>query len=230
MGKPKTIDLSEIPGYESGAREFIVEDRKTNDVKVISRDGLTKLKPEQVGTVIPRPFQTDIVDGADIAEIYLHKEFGLMKKFFQERGILKPKVTYDFTDPKERWFKVDFPLPKTARRKNGTLYRYPYDKEAIVFVLNNYPDNPPIGFFVPKMSRNIEVFQEIFQTHLFNEALLEAEHVRSALQKDWYWICFHYKDNRWRFNRNDLKEGDSLTYFMYYIYYKMKGVPGVSNE
>jgi len=230
MEQPKTVNLAEFPGYESGVQEYIVEDRKTGEVKVMQKEDLNHLLPERVGTVIPRPFQGDIHDGMDVAEHYLKKEFGLMKKFFFERSITAPKVTYDFSNPKERWLKVDFPLPKTARRQDGSIYRYPYNKEAIVFVLNNYPDSPPIGFFVTKRSRNIDVFKEIFQTHLYDEAVLEADHVRSALQKNWYWICFHYQDNRWRFNRNDLREGDSLTYFMYYIYYKMKGVMGVSHE
>lgn len=226
----KTVNLAEIaPGYESGAKEFIVEDKQKGKVEVMTRDKLENMSVENIGTVTPKPFQGNIVDGADdVAEHYLQKEFPYMLKFFREHGIDQPMITYDFDVPGEHWLKVDFPLPEKSILSDGSSYRFPYSKESFLFILNSYPDSPPIGFHIPKGSRNINVMEKIFGTHLFDHAILENDHVESELKKSWHWICFHYNENSWDFNRNDIKEGDSLTYFFYYIYYKLLGVEGVS--
>ncbi len=227
----KTINLAEIaPGYKSGAPDFIVENKRTGKVQVISRKELEVMNPKNIGTVTPKPFQGNIIDGSgEIAEKYIQKEFPQMLKFFQNHNIRDPKVTYDFDTAGEHWLKVDFPLPEKVLVKNGGEYKYPYDKESFLFVLNNYPDTPPIGFHVPKDSLNINVLEKIFGTHLYPNAILEADHVESSLKRDWHWICFHYQDNNWNFKRDDVKEGDSLGHFFNYIYYKLAGIQGVSN-
>jgi len=228
----KTVNLAEIvPGYESGAKEFIVENKREGKVEVLTRENLENMPIGDIGTATPKPFQGNMVDGADdIVEYYLHKEFPYMLQFFQKYGISQPMITFDTDTPGEYWLKVDFPLPKQVILNDGTKYSFPYDKESFLFVLNSYPDGPPIGFHVPKGSRNIEVLEKIFSTHMYSHAVLENSHVDSSLEKDWHWICFHYQDNSWKFNRNDIREGDSLSYFMLYIYHKLMGLEGVSYE
>ena len=228
----KTINLAEVaPGYKSGAKDFVVENRRTGKVQVISRKVLETRDPRELGIVTPKPFQGNIVDGSgDIAELYLKKEFPQMLQFFQNHNIREPQLIYDFGTVGEYWLKVDFPLPEKVTTEDGNEYGYPYDKESFLFVLNNYPDTPPIGFHVAKDSRNIKVLEKIFGTHLYDNAVLENDHVDSNLERDWHWICFHYQDQQWNFNRNDIKEGDSLSYFFNYIYYKLSGVEGISDE
>ncbi len=228
----KTINLAEVaPGYKSGAPDFIVENKRTGKVQVISRKQLEVMNPNNIGSVTPKPFQGNIIDGSgDIAEIYLQKEFSQMLQFFQKHNIGKPKITYDFDTRGEYWLKVDFPLPQKVSMEDGSEYTYPYDKESFLFVLNNYPDTPPIGFHVPKDSLNIKMLEKIFGTHMYPTAILENEHVESNLERDWHWICFHYQDNDWNFKRNEIKAGDNLSYFFNYIYYKLSGIEGVSYE
>jgi hypothetical protein len=228
----KTINLAEVaPGYKSGAEDFIVENRRTGNVQVISRKELEARDPNDLDSIIPKPFQGNIVDGSgDITEVYLQKEFPQMLQFFQNHNIDKPKLIYDFETPGEYWLKVDFPLPKQVVLGDGNEYTYPYEKESVLFVLNNYPDTPPIGFHIPKNSPNIQVLEKIFGTHMYDNAVLENDHVESNLEKDWHWICFHYQDNIWNFNRRDIKEGDSLSYFFHYIFYKLSGIEGLSYE
>ncbi|QOR61222.1 hypothetical protein ACM66Z_07115 [Sulfurovum sp. ST-21] len=226
----KTVNLAEVvPGYESGVKEFIVEDKQKGKVEVMTRENLERMAPENIGTVTPKPFQGNIIDGADdIAEYYLHKEFPYLLQFFRELGIDQPMITYDFETPGEHWVKMDFPLPEKTTLEDGSTYRFPYDKESFLFILNNYPDSPPIGFHIPKGSQNIGAMEKIFGTHLYDHAILESDHVESSLKNNWHWICFHYNDNSWNFNRNNIKEGDTLAYYCYYIYYKLLGVEGVS--
>ena len=228
----KTVNLAEVvPGYNTGATEFIVEDKSQGTVEVLTRDDLSGMLPEHIGSVTPKPFQGSIVDGGDdIAEYFLSKEFPYMMQFFHKHGVSQPQITYEFETVGEYWLKVDFPLPKQVTLDDGSVYTYPHDRESILFVLNSYPDTPPIGFHIPKESRNIEAMEKIFKTHLYESAILENNHVSESLKKDWYWICFHYQDNSWNFNRNDIREGDSLSYYMQYIYYKLAGLEGVSHE
>lgn len=225
----KTVSLEEVVPAINSASEFIVED-KAGNIEVITRDQIRQKDPDQIVSATPKPFQREIIDGANTTEEYLSKEFPLMLKFFKERGISNPKVTYDVTKAGEKWLRVDFPLPKQCIMENGHIYTPAYDKEAIIFVLNHYPDMPPIGFFVTKQSKNIAFFNQVFESHKYDEAILEEDSVSKALKNDWYWICFHYSGNQWKFNRNNIMEGDSLTYFMYYLYYRMKGIKGVSSE
>jgi hypothetical protein len=224
----KTVNLAEFaPGYASGVQEFIVEDKQKGKVEIMSRENLENMLPENLGTVTPKPFQGNIVDGGDdVAEYFLQKEFPYLLKFFREHGIEQPMITYDLETAGEYWIKMDFPLPEKATLPNGELYQFPYDKESFLFILNNYPDTPPIGFHVPKGSKNIDILETIF--HTYNEAVLEVDHVEKSLKENWHWICFHYNDNGWNFNRNNITEGDSLAYFCYYIYYKLLGIHGVS--
>ena len=231
---PKTIELDKVvPGYEKGAKKFIVEDTVNNKVEILTRSDLEK-KPEHVIKQADiMPFQSDIVDGASrsVAETYLQKEFPLLLKFFKKKGIQSPKITYDFDTTDEYWLQVDFPLPRTIQLdKDGKTitHRYKYPIEKMTFILNGYPDFPPVGFFVLKSSPNIEVFETVFQTHLFDKALLEKDHVAEAMNRDWHWICFHYKDNTWKFDRQHIQNGDSLAQFFNTIYWKIAGLEGVS--
>jgi len=228
----KTVNLAEVvPGYNSGATEFIVEDKAQGKVEVMSREDLSSMTPENIGTVVPKPFQGSIVDGADeIVEHFLHKEFPYMMQFFQAHGLPNPQITYEFETAGEYWLKVDFPLPQQVTLDNGEVYTYPYDRESFLFVLNSYPAGPPIGFHVPKESRNIKVMEKIFKTHMYDSAVLENSHVSDSLEENWHWICFHHDNHSWQFNRNNIREGDSLSYFFYYIYYKLAGLEGVSHE
>jgi len=225
----KTVRLKEkIPALES-ANEFIVEDT-SGKVEVVTRNEVMQYDPDRIASATPKPFQRDIIDGANVAERYLEREFPYMYKFFKERGIDDPAITYDFSTPNEKWLKVDFPLPRYHKDKQGNIHRFAHDKEAFVFVLNRYPDAPPIGFFVTKESAHTELFDRIFETHKYGRAILEEEHVSEELEKHWDWICFHYNDNQWNYSRSDVTQGDSLTYFFYYIYYRLVGVKGVSSE
>ena len=228
----KTINLAQtVPGYKSGAKEFIVKNRDTGKVKVLTREQLRLRNPGSNDSVIPKPFQGKIIDGGgEIAEVYLQKEFPLMLQFFKEHGIEDPEATYDFDKTGEYWLTVDFPLPEYARMPDGTQYRFPSRSEPFLFILNSYPDTPPIGFHVSKDSPNIQALETIFATHIYHRALLENEHVGDSLENGWHWICFHYQDQSWQFNRNDIEEGDNLSYFMHYIYHKICGVEGVSDE
>ena len=228
----KTINLANIvPGYKSGAEEYIMENKNTSKIQVISRQDLEKIPLEPANIIIPKPFQGNIIDGYnDVAEHYLQREFPQMLAFFQNHNIPQPEITYDFDIPGESWFKVDFPIPDKILMEDGELYHYPNEKESFLFILNHYPDTPPIGFHVAKNSKNIDVLEKIFGTHMYDNAILEQDHVQTNLEQNWHWICFHYQDNEWNYNRQDIKEGDNLSYFFNYIYYRMSGVEGISCE
>ncbi len=225
----KQVKLSEI--VKPNVAKVLVEDRKNNVVEIVSREDMNKKRVDLNNTTVV-PYQKDLIDGAPIAEAYFVREFPLMQQFFQDRGI-DPVVKYDFGTPGEYWMEIDFPLPSVGYfKKDGKVikHKYPNTTEPLIIVLNGYPDFPPVGFFIEKRSPNLEIFQEVFKNHLLDRAYFVDDKVVEFFKDNWYWICFHYQDNSWSYDRYDITNGDNLTSYLYAIYYKLVGIEGVSHE
>ncbi len=208
------------------AKEFIVHDA-SGAIQVVKKEDLLHANPDHIVKAVPKPLQRDIIDGANVAERYLQAELPRIFEFLEMYGGGNPSVRYDMQDSRERWLQIEMPLPPFYVDEGGKKHRFSYDKEVMVFVLNDYPDMPPIGFYISKRSANLDLFKKIFKSHIYDKALLERPHVSDALQRDWEWICFHYQNQNWTF---DLEEGDNLANFIYYIYAKLCGLEGVSHE
>ncbi len=225
----KQVKLSEV--VKPNVKKVLVEDPKNNIVEIISKEDMSKKRIDPNGVRII-PYQKELIDGAPVAENYFTQEFPQMLQFFQDRGV-EPTVTYDFETPGEYWMQIDFPLPRVSYfEKDGKVkkYTFPNAVEPLVIVLNGYPELPPVGFFIEKNSPNIELFKEVFQNHLLDSAHFVSDRVKQFFERHWYWICFHYKDNKWNFDRYDIAKGDNLTSYLYAIFYKLAGVEGVSHE
>ncbi len=224
----KTVKLSEV--VPKNTTKVIVEDTKNDKVEVVNKKDLEKKKINPQNSRIV-PFQQDLIDGASVAERYLQKEFPLMLNFFKDRGV-DPTINYEFDTPGEYWMQLDFPLPKYAfYEKDGKIvkYKFPNSIEPIVIVLNGYPDIPPIGFFIEKESPNKKVFQEVFKDHLFDKPFFSNKNVKEFFKDNWHWICFHYENFEWNFNRFDITKGDTLTSYLYAMFYKLTKLEGISH-
>ena len=242
----ETISLSDyVDSKSEEIFDAVIVETKDGNVSEVAKSELVKYDPQNVNKIIPKPPTRDIIDGSSVvAKKYLQKEFALMNDFFTSRGVETPKISLDL-DTKNEWsIVVDFPIPKKLQKADGTFYYREANMptERFLFLINDYPNMPPVGFHVthdaPKEMRDALKF--IFGTHVYDKVLIGGvdEKTKDFLAKDWTWICFHYGEGKWNFDRNFWKDmqsqklvsKSSLTGYFYYIYYRMIGAFNVSSE
>ena len=78
-------------------------------------------------------------------------------------------------------------------------------------IIDNYPSVPPIGLYVLNTPENKAVVEELAAS--FNIFRNKAFHDAPSLD-GYTWICYHYSDNRWRFNANAPHKGDNIAKFI----------------
>lgn len=150
-----------------------------------------------------------------IKESFLKKDLILIKKYFlNEFSGVKSRGIRVGGDKGIDWvlFKK-FPLPDTFTDKKGKVYKYKPDYEDILFVLSEYPKIPPFGVHIRSKSPNKNLIKKALG-HTFNSIPYSGERYEKISddlsEKGWSWICFHYANDTWNFNTNNIRKGDNL--------------------
>lgn len=220
-----------------------IVEHENGNVEVIPKGELAKYNPNEVRRIIPKPPSNDIVDGSSssVAMRYLEKEFLQMADFFNSRGVKNPNLDLDLDEPGEWNITVDFPIPLKIKKPDGSYFYRDKSRptERFLFLINGYPNLPPVGFHVTKDAPDdiSEALKVVFDSHIFTRVAISgvSDNARDLLKQKWEWICFHYKDNSWKFNpsqwdtSNKLIPESSLIGYFYYVYYRMMGEFSVSS-
>jgi hypothetical protein len=105
-------------------------------------------------------------------------------------------------DPSGEYVAVqNFPLPD----------QYQPDYLDILLVTTHYPNFPPVGIHLLK--RNNE--NTVTQLHRYFQHTYEDTPISKAEEIPGYiWVCYHYDNHRWRYNANNIAQGDNMTKFL----------------
>ena len=90
-----------------------------------------------------------------------------------------------------------------------------------LIVIDNYPGVPPIGLYVLTTAKNRAVVETLAAAYnVFRDS---AYHEAPRIE-GYTWICYHYDDNRWRFNAAAPHKGDNIAKFLasFYADYERK--------
>ena len=240
----KSIDL--MGDYIQNDDEIIDVIVETTEGKAeeIKKSEIVNYKPENIKKIIPMPMTQDIIDGSStVATKYLQKEFPYMAEFFKSRGVTNPDLQLDLSLNNEWYITVNFPIPKRIKLKDGTYYQRDPNipVEKFLFLINDYPNMPPVGFHVSKNAHKnmISALENAFGAHRFDKVMISGvdEKAIDEVAQKFSWICFHYGKDKWKFDRSfwentsDKKtvSKSSLTGYFYYIFYKMTGAFDVSS-
>jgi len=99
----------------------------------------------------------------------------------------------------------------------------PKDQEDIVISLANYPDSPPNGIYIQKTStRNLSLIKESLKGHIYDKTYNTEDEIKT-LEKNWDWICFHMKDNKWKYNFEEPLKGDCLYGYLLLLFSALDG-------
>jgi len=192
----------------------------TGEYKILSPDKAKNYPTDVVRTIDKN--QSDIEQGASYSDFntrkkYLDMELPHINNFltrfrFNDSSI---KTVIEWDDTNYNWIRIDnFPLPDD----------YNPDYEKISIVTADYPNFGPVGIYVPDTSRNKARIIEKMGGHLFSrEDYNRFSHIPLFDLPGWTWVCYHYKDFRWNFNRNNVMQGDNLTKFIKAVHANLSG-------
>lgn len=120
-----------------------------------------------------------------------------------------------------------FPLPDSYS---------PQDQIDLLILTVGYPDVPPAGVYLPSKTPNREQITKHLGGHVLSglgDYLLHhipdayrkqvEEHAKALAEKGWAWMCFHYRDWKWKLNPNTLLAGDSLYKYVENVFAALSG-------
>jgi len=93
---------------------------------------------------------------------------------------------------------INFPLPD----------RFTPDTIDLLLVTTGYPGKPPLGIHALRNNNEqlLAQFNDHFRGHVFTDGYSGAEEISG-----YSWICYHHKDQAWRFNAQNPAQGDNLS-------------------
>ena len=165
---------------------------------------------------------------ASVKTDYLKNEYSLMKDFFESfEDNFDPQLNEhgeSLDDPDYLYFK-NFPLPDNYKDRYGKIRPWPKDGFELIIIINDYPNHGPYGLHLRTTDRCYEDLKECLDGHILSEPYdSEYRNIVSQLtKKGWSWICYHYENDRWDFNRQDIKAGDCLTKYIYSVWCDLHG-------
>lgn len=124
----------------------------------------------------------------------------------------------------QRWFDGFYP-GASQRPRVATLGRtgeyivvqalplpdgYSPDEVDALLLVDNFPSLPPIGLYLLNAGNESIVRQLRRQFNAFQD---QAFHAAPSVPS-YTWICYHYANNRWRYNTSDPAKGDNLAKFL----------------
>lgn len=118
----------------------------------------------------------------------------------------------------------NFPLPDGFVDEYGQLHRYQPDYENIVVVIPDYPEVGPRGVHVKKDSAwNLNVIKQALKGHIYQDVVGGRHDLSGLRERGWQWICFHYTNDEWKFNTQNIVAGDCLAKYVESLFIALSG-------
>lgn len=136
--------------------------------------------------------------------------------------------TFEFYGKKgfvESIFFNTFPLPSTGMYGN----RYTTTGEKIVIITAGYPELSPWGIYAHQSSPHWNMIQNSLggTGHVMRVMDYDpsAKNPEELAERGFQWICFHYNNDNgaWKFDRNNIQRGDSLSKYLINVYSALNG-------
>lgn len=142
----------------------------------------------------------------ELTERYLKQELSYLFKYFDRfDSPQNKKITVDV-------FILNVPIPYIKINNFPLPDKFaPNDQETIIISLANYPDSPPNGIYVHKdSSKTLRLIEDSLDGHIHNKTYNSDHEMQKLEEHGWRWVCFHLKDNKWKYNLNNPIKGDCL--------------------
>jgi|GEM_PF-1436240 len=222
---PDHATVYDALGPNSTASQALVTRRNNNtDVyEVVPKHSFDDTDLRNVTKVTP--MQSDLVDGGVKSDL-ITQDMALYHRYFLS-GFPTVRNSQAMIGDNDDWIKlVNFPLPEFAMI-DGERHYYQTETDNIVIITADYPDFPPKGVHFHEKSPNINMFEKVLNSHIYNGVRgVSGEYKRDISQLEnmgWRWMCFHHEDYRWNFNRSDIKAGDGLYKYIEMLFARLAG-------
>ena len=227
----KRINFTDIEVDENQTLDSIVGDNqqtivrnKDGDYEVITGEKAREKNLSDIQGIVVN--QTPIEKGS-VKKKFLMEDLKLIKKYFM--GTFPDLKTREvFLDDELNWVKFkNFPLPDYFVDVDDQKVYYQPDKEDIVLVISEYPQDGPYGIHVKRDSPNKDKIRKSLAGHIFENVVGPddyVERVQELSNMGWDWVCFHYaRGQHWQFNRQDMRQGDCLAKYVENLFAALSG-------